>query len=281
MVRKNQSSLDETKAVRNLRTQIRERKSELERAVSHLEELKLELIIVQREYESRVEPLVIETELLDERIFELKKVHDLLCKGENLENARRIVRERGAEREAKERKRLDSEENPAVSGRESTKDRQKKKDESGIVSSPELKKLWRELAYRFHPDLTQNAEEKLEREAMMKRLNDAYQRGDVVQMRELAATGCCITPVKSGGNETELAEQLLDLDEALRRLTQRLLAFRRSPWYGMRLKLRRGKREQLDYFSELETAQRVGVAARKQLVTRIERELQEFSLKTR
>lgn len=277
MPRKTTTSLDETKGVRDLRARIQVRENELERAVGEVEGLKLELLLVQREYETRVEPLVIEVALLDEQVFALKKVKDLMDKGETLANARRIVRERDAQRDERERERTGT-------GEQNAKSKTQKADdghdtERRKAATPELKKLWRELAYRFHPDLTQDSAEKAEREAMMKQLNDAYQRGDLAQMRELATVGCCDVDQNTGTSEAELTERLLDLDEALRRVTQRLLAFRRSPWHAMRSSMRKGKREKRDYLGELVVAQTMEVEARKKLVKRIEKELETFAMK--
>ena len=257
----------ETNAVRVLRARIRERETALARAIAVAEEMKLELLSVQREYEARVEPLAREVALLDDKIFELKKVRDLILKGETLASARRIVRER--DRQRVERERGDSERESGTGNRES----EVTKIKESATASPELKKLWRALAYRFHPDLTQDTEEKGERESMMKRVNDAYQRGDLALLHELADGGKETMKEHVNLCESDLREALLDLDESLRRVTQRLDAFKRSPWQKVRAMMRKGKREHRDYFKELETEQMVEVAARKKLIARIEKEL--------
>ncbi|MET9731849.1 hypothetical protein ABZZ79_14700 [Streptomyces sp. NPDC006458] len=55
-----------------------------------------------------------------------------------------------------------------------------------VRPSEEARKLYRELARKAHPDLAQEEGERKRREEFLIRVNTAYARGDVAQLRELA-----------------------------------------------------------------------------------------------
>ncbi|MBQ0915156.1 hypothetical protein ACFW5U_18170 [Streptomyces rochei] len=50
----------------------------------------------------------------------------------------------------------------------------------------EARRLYRDLARKAHPDLAQEEDERVRREAFLTRVNAAYARGDEAQLRELA-----------------------------------------------------------------------------------------------
>ncbi|MGQ3551472.1 J domain-containing protein, partial [Streptomyces rochei] len=50
----------------------------------------------------------------------------------------------------------------------------------------EARRLYRDLARKVHPDLAQEEDERVRREAFLTRVNAAYARGDEAQLRELA-----------------------------------------------------------------------------------------------
>ncbi len=56
-----------------------------------------------------------------------------------------------------------------------------------VRPSEEARRLYRELARRAHPDLTQDEAEKRRRGAFIARVNEAYAAGDVAALRELGA----------------------------------------------------------------------------------------------
>ena len=52
-------------------------------------------------------------------------------------------------------------------------------------ASPEMKKLYREVAKRIHPDLTSDREDRTNRQQLMARANEAYERGDEPALTKL------------------------------------------------------------------------------------------------
>ncbi|PIR46323.1 MAG: hypothetical protein COV07_04250 [Candidatus Vogelbacteria bacterium CG10_big_fil_rev_8_21_14_0_10_45_14] len=293
---KRKTSLEESPIVQELRLSIRKRERELERGIAQADALKQELVCVEREYGERIAPLVYLAHNLDERIFSLKKVRDMVMKGKTVAEAKRIVKERERERDERERERMRS------GGREDNAQREnednffrggegknaEKGDTSHSISkktapSTELKKLWRKLAYRFHPDLTQDDLDKTKREAVMKQVNDAYQRADIFAMREILTQDAKSEMLADSScmSERDLREALLDIEESLRRITQKLIAFRKSPWFALSKDMQKAKREKYDYFAYLTMSQEGEVRAREKLIARIERELLRLAQSTR
>ena len=56
-----------------------------------------------------------------------------------------------------------------------------------FTPSPELKKLYREVAKKIHPDLASDEADRLNRDALMARANIAYENGDEEQLRQILA----------------------------------------------------------------------------------------------
>ncbi|HKV28088.1 MAG TPA: hypothetical protein VJN90_07430 [Candidatus Acidoferrales bacterium] len=54
--------------------------------------------------------------------------------------------------------------------------------------TPELKRAYREVAKRIHPDLTANEADRARRQALMVEANEAYQRGDEARLEKILDT---------------------------------------------------------------------------------------------
>ena len=52
-------------------------------------------------------------------------------------------------------------------------------------SSPEMKRLYREVAKRVHPDLTSDRADRAKRQQLMAEANEAYERGDETRLRKI------------------------------------------------------------------------------------------------
>ncbi|MGH3343765.1 MAG: hypothetical protein ACRDPK_13000 [Carbonactinosporaceae bacterium] len=59
-------------------------------------------------------------------------------------------------------------------------------DDFKVAPTAEARRLYRGLARRAHPDLTQDTKEKKRREDLIRRANDAYARGDVAVLAQLS-----------------------------------------------------------------------------------------------
>jgi hypothetical protein len=52
-------------------------------------------------------------------------------------------------------------------------------------SSPEMKRLYREVAKRIHPDLTSDRKDRAKRQQLMAEANEAYERGDEARLNKI------------------------------------------------------------------------------------------------
>jgi len=241
------SQIDEPQTKKDLRAQIVKKRADLGRAIERTEGLKLELLELEQCYHARVGTIEAECELMEFEIFELKKIGDLVQKGETPEEARRIVRERDALNREREEARLYEDMKVHESIKRSSESCDKRS--LGKDDATKIKKLWRALAYRFHPDLVQNEDEKRGRERMMKEINHAYVRRDLAALTALERE--MGREVSRGDDMEELERELVDLDRALSRVAQRVVAFKRSDWYAMRLLVLSARKEGRDHMETL------------------------------
>jgi len=119
----------------------------------------------------KVGRLYLKLDEVDLEILKFKKIEDLIGKGFSFEEAQKVVEEtlrRRREQIKEEYKKLDEEE----------KDIESRKDISE-EDKAELKKLWRKLAHKYHPDKANGNEE------MMKKINKAYAEGDLETLRAI------------------------------------------------------------------------------------------------
>jgi len=54
-----------------------------------------------------------------------------------------------------------------------------------FVATEELKKLFRDVAKKIHPDLAKSEKDRIIREDLMKKLNEAYQNGDIEKIKSI------------------------------------------------------------------------------------------------
>lgn len=156
--------------LRSLRTEIAERQEHIAQLELELFEMRSEVAEFERVLQARIRPLERELDRLSSE----------------LSTARRE-----AERRAQWGDRAGEEGIPDVVSqferawnRETAPQAAAKRD----APSPErsnLRALYRELAKRFHPDLTTDPEQKKWREAVMAEINEAYQAKDLAALRAL------------------------------------------------------------------------------------------------
>ncbi len=88
----------------------------------------------------------------------------------------------------------------------------------------ELRKLYRSLAKRFHPDLTTDADMKLKRQELMAAINQAYMDQDQARLMEIADKPDLISTVPQPRRE----HQVLDLYQEIDRLDALIWNCRRN-----------------------------------------------------
>jgi hypothetical protein len=88
-------------------------------------------------------------------------------------------------------------------------------------SSPEMKRLYREVAKRVHPDLTSDREDRAKRQQLMAEANRAYEDGDEAQLAKiLTEYECSPEAVEGEGPGAELIRVIRRVSQARSRLAE-------------------------------------------------------------
>jgi hypothetical protein len=111
--------------------------------------------------------------------------------------------------------RLRADETKSIAGEET------KKAPDGFVSSPEMKRLYREVAKRVHPDLTSDVADRAKRQQLMIQANEAYERGDEAQLtRILTEYEFSPEAVQGEGAAAELVRVIRRISQARNRIEE-------------------------------------------------------------
>ena len=166
--------------------------------------------------------------------------------------AERLARERpgeeGAQRAARDA-RARADETKSVAGEKADQ------EPRAFESSPEMKRLYREVAKRVHPDLTSDRDDRSKRQQLMAEANEAYERGDEARLaRILTAYECSPEAVKGDGAGADLVRVIRRVSQARGRLaeieaeTQGLL---RSDLYQLKSRVDEAERFGRDVLKEM------------------------------
>ncbi len=232
---KSNSVLDEPLEKRELEKAISEKEKKLNTLIKKIEQLKIDLTIVKQEYDVKVGRLYLKLDELDLEILRFKKIEDLINKGFSFEEAQKIVEEtlRKRREQIKEEYKKLGEEEKDIESRKSISEEEKE----------ELKKLWRRLAHKYHPDKVGGNEE------MMKKINKAYTEGDLETLRAIDQSG--------GGNGVEtqtieaLKSKLAGLEILIKKIHQEYELLKKSEWYILKENIEKAKKQKRDILGEL------------------------------
>lgn len=95
------------------------------------------------------------------------------------------------------------------------------KEPGAFKASPEMKRLYRDVAKRIHPDLTSDRKDRAKRQQLMAEANQAYERGDEARLaRILAEYDCSPDAVEGEGAGAELVRVIRRVSQARTRLAE-------------------------------------------------------------
>ena len=95
------------------------------------------------------------------------------------------------------------------------------KEPRAFEASPEMKRLYRDVAKRIHPDLTSDREDRVKRQQLMAEANQAYEEGDEARLNKiLNEYECSPESVKGEGAGAELVRVIRRLSQARGRLAE-------------------------------------------------------------
>jgi hypothetical protein len=122
-------------------------------------------------------------------------------------------------------------------------------------SSPEMKRLYREVAKRVHPDLTSDREDRTKRQLLMAEANEAYERGDESKLtRILTEYECSPEAVQGEGPGAELIRVIRRISQARGRLAEieaELQELLRSDLYQLKSRLDEAQKHGRDVLKEM------------------------------
>jgi len=234
-ITKSNWAIDEPLEKRDLQKNISEKEKELNVLIDKIEQLKIDLSVVKQEYDVKVGRLYLKLDEVDLEILKFKKIEDLINKGFSFEEAQKVIEEtlkKRREQIEEEYKKLDEDE----------KDIEGRKNISGEEKT-ELKKLWRKLAHKFHPDKTNGSDE------MMKKVNKAYSEGDLETLRAIdqSETGEDVETLTIEALKNKLA----GLKKSIKKISKEFEPLKRSEWYILKENIEKAKKQKRDILSEL------------------------------
>lgn len=235
------NGLDESSEKKILRQKVQELKKELLVLTEKVEQLKIDLVVIKQEYDIRIGRLYLRMDELDLEILKFKKVKDLLKRNFSLEEAKKIVEET-----LKARQKTINEEYAKLNEEEEKVEKRKNIPEN---KKEELKKLWRSLAHKYHPDLARNDEDRKKYEEVMKKINKAYADGDLEVLK-------VIKQEHIEDSDTISAEllktKLQDIENAIVRLEKEYSMLKKSEWQVWKNNIDEAKKQGRDLLLELE-----------------------------
>lgn len=232
---KSNSAIDEPLEKRELQKDIHEKEEELNTLIDKIEQLKIDLSVVKQEYDVKVGRLYLKLDEVDLEILKFKKIEDLINKGLSFEEAQKVVEETLKKR----REQIEEEYKKLNEDEKDIEDRKNISEEE----KTELKKLWRKLAHKFHPDKTNEGDE------MMKKINKAYSEGDLETLRAIDQneTGADIETLTIEA----LKNKLEGLEKSIKKISKEFEPLKRSEWYILKENIEKAKKQKRDILSEL------------------------------
>jgi len=122
-------------------------------------------------------------------------------------------------------------------------------------SSPEMKRLYRDVAKRIHPDLTSDRDDRARRQMLMAEANEAYQRGDEAGLvKILTEYEWSPDQVQGEGAGAELVRVIRGISQARGRLAEieaELQALLRSELYQLKTRVDQAQADGRDVLKEM------------------------------
>lgn len=229
------TSLDEPLEKRELKEAILEKEKLLVELIEEIEHFRIDLLVVKQEYDIKIGRLYLKLDETDLELLKFKKIEDLINKGFSFEEAQKVVEDslkKRREQIEEEYKKLNEEEKDIERGKHIPQEEQE-----------ELKKLFRKLAHKFHPDLTGGDD------TMMKKINKAYADGDLEALRAIdQGEGVGSVDIKT---IEELKNKLTKLKESIKKALYEQEQLKHSEWAILKESIENAKKQKRDILSEL------------------------------
>lgn len=227
---------------KQLQKSIDQKKKILALWTEKLEVLRMELDLIQHEYNVRIGYLLLKDNQLDLEIIQLRNLKKLIDEGMTYAEAIRHEEDMFYNeilRMQEEAKKINEEKEMLENRNEVTEE-----------EDQQIKSLWKSLIRKFHPDLVQNIEEKREREKIMKLINQAYAALDFEALQQIALTNIHVS-VKEATVEV-LEQELIEIENAIVMAQNEWDLLKVSEWFLWKKKIENAKKTGADVFAQLE-----------------------------
>lgn len=254
------------------------RLSEKEKKVSDLsiqiQNLKIALNLFLGEYNSKVGVLYISLDKIKLRIKEYQSRINL-AKGkklspDDLNNIEKEVRGNFFQ----ERSKIDNlESETSDSSEEYDKNLEKEKEKYLDRKSLEkLKKLYRKLALRFHPDRAKNVKQRKEFEKIFPEINEAYQNGDLDTLKKYMKQAEREEQIAKEAPEEKLVRLRKDYEIILviiLKIQRELEDLKTSETYKLKKKIDQAKEKERDLIQELATTINLKISENQKILDKL------------
>jgi hypothetical protein len=232
---KSNISIDEPLEKQELKHAISEKEKILAIVLEKVEKLKIDLSILKQEYDIKIGRLYLKIDETDLEILKFKRIEDMLDQGFSFSDAQKIIEETLKEHHEKIKddfRKLDEEE----------KDFENRKIVS-VDEQEEIKKLFRKLAHKYHPDLANG------NDVIMKKVNKAYAEADLetlqaIDLEESVADSETITIQL-------LKSKLTRIEKAIEKANNNLKILENSEWSILNKNIERTLQQKRNLLNEL------------------------------
>lgn len=222
------------------RTIIRKR-AYLKALVIKSETLKVKLDMVKQEYMVKIGSLVLKDSHLDLEIIHLRNLFSLVEEGLTYEEALKQLEQTfyaDQLRMEQEQEKMRFEERIFL----------KRTEERSEELIADTKKLWKRLIAAFHPDLTQELDEKKRRTEIMKLINSAYSEGDYTALVKIEHE----FTIDNHTDLPKLEDILIQIENETLHQEQVLEELQDSEWYRWEIRITKSKKPLEDIFADVE-----------------------------
>ncbi|CAN5208960.1 hypothetical protein BH09PAT1_BH09PAT1_7750 [soil metagenome] len=235
------SPLEEEKNRTLLLASIKRKRTLLQKLVVRGEMLKVRLDMLKGEYTVKIGSLVLKDNHMDLEIINMRNLLHLMREGKTYDEA---VVELSTTFFA-EQLEMEKEEEKIRIEKETFDKRQEQESSELLI---EAKKLWKRLIGLFHPDLTQDPNEKKRREEIMKQINQAYEEGDYSKLTRIEREQTVI----NDSTLENLEEMLIQIENEILQQEKLYQELKESEWYRWDQKISRAKKTLDDIFRDVE-----------------------------
>jgi hypothetical protein len=260
----------QTDELASLQAEIEQKREFVARLEQERTDLELEIAVFEVEYNAQVKPLQDELDAVKLHIEEYEQRNELLRFRGNRLSAMQL--------EAEVEMRIGAHHRPAEDDyAPSPYTRQKWESVSpqpGGAVKTQLKSFYRELAKRFHPDLTADEAEREARGVRMAEINEAYARGDLEALRRMA--GQSDVRPKLPPTLAELLAERDRLDALVIRLRQDIAELNRDPLMLLKIDAALARHDKRDLLAEMATDLHIQLVEQRGALNRLIAEFREL-----